>query len=119
MATDWATTMKEALQPHVPEEVLAVGMLQPAGTYGAYGIGRISPLLGMIMRSRANKQAGGITKDGFLGTKIAAFAVTADRVHAFRAKPSGRTWKIGDKVGEWGRDDLKVTSSAGTLSAKV
>ena len=119
MGTDWAEKLKETVQPHVPTPVVAVGMLQPAGTWGSFGVGYVSPLAGMIMRSKANKRAGGLTKDTFTGTKIAMLAVTAERVYAFKAKPSGRNWKVQDQLGEWARNDLRVTATPGKLATKV
>ena len=119
MATDWAAKLKETAQPHVPAPVLEVGMLQPSGTWGSFGVGYVSPIAGMLMRKKNNERAGGLTKDSWSGTKIAMFAVTADRVYAFRAKPSGRNWKVQDQVGEWARDDLRVTTSPGKLTTKV
>jgi hypothetical protein len=119
MATDWAEKLKEAVQPHVPAPVEAVGMLQPAGTWGSFGVGYVSPLAGMFMRSKANKRAGGLAKDTFTGTKMAMLAVTADRVYAFKAKPSGRNWKVQEQVGEWARNDLRVTATPGKLTTKV
>ena len=111
MATDWATKMKETIQPHVPEPVLEIGMLQPSGTWGAFGAGQVSPIVGMFMRKRNNERSGGLAKDTWSGTKLAALAVTADRVHAFRVKSSGRSFKVQDKVGEWDRSDLRQRSS--------
>jgi hypothetical protein len=119
MATDWQQKMKDTVQPRVPEPVVAVGMLQPAGTWGAFGAGQLSGLAGTLMRRAANKKAGGLAKSGAFSTKTALLAVTADRVYAFNAKPSGRNWKIVDEAGDWDRNDLTITSTPGKMSTKV
>jgi hypothetical protein len=119
MATDWTQKMMDVAQPHVPEPVIAVGMLQPAGTWGAFGAGQLSGLAGSLMRRAANKKAGGLAKQGAFSTKTALFAVTADRIYAFNAKPSGRNWKIVDEVGDWDRSDLTITTTPGKMSTKV
>jgi len=63
MARDWEQQLKDTFQPHVSEPVEAIGLLQPSGTMGSFGLGRISPL--------------------------AAIVLTANKVHAFRTKQKG------------------------------
>jgi len=120
MAEDWGEKMtKEVVQPRVPEPVIAVGMLQPAGTWGSFGAGQLSGLAGTLMRRAANKRAGGLAKSGAFSTKTALLAVTEQRLYAFNAKPSGRSWKIVDEAGDWDRSDVTVTTTPGKLSTKV
>jgi hypothetical protein len=119
MATDWVQKIKDDVQPRVPEPIVALGMLQPAGTWGSFGAGQLSGLAGSLMRRAANKKAGGLAKSGAFSTKTALLAVTEQRVYAFNAKPSGRSWKIVDEAGDWDRNDLTVTTTPGTLSTKV
>ncbi len=120
MAEDWGEKVtKEVVQPRVPEPVIAVGMLQPAGTWGSFGANQLSGLAGTLMRRAANKRAGGLGKSGAFSTKTALVAVTGERLYAFNAKPSGRSWKIIDEVGDWDRSDVTVTTKPGTLSTKV
>jgi hypothetical protein len=116
---DWVQQMKDAAQPHVPEPVVAVGILQPAGSWGAMGFGQVSGLAGMIARKAANDRSGGLGKNGAFSTKAAMLALTADRVYAFNVKPRGRTFKVVSEVGDWARDDLKVETAKGKLSTKV
>jgi hypothetical protein len=111
--------MKEVVQPRIDDPVLAVGMLQPAGTWGAFGAGELSGIAGMIMRKAANKKASGLSKSGAFSTKTALIALTADRLYAFNAKPSGRKWKIVDEVGDWARADVQVATAPGKMSTKV
>jgi hypothetical protein len=117
--TDWVAKMKETAQPHVTEPLVAVGMLQPAGTWGSMGLGFLSPLARMIKQRSANQKTGGMTKVGIFKTKIAMLALTNDKLYAFNASPKGRSWKVEDKVGEWSRSDVKATTSQGRLATKV
>ncbi len=119
MPTDWVEKMKETAQPHVPEPVVAVGLLQPAGTWGSFGLGYISPLARMFKQRGANKRTGGMAKVGAFKTKMAMLAITADKVYAFNASPKGRNWKVQDQVGAWDRKDLKITTEPGRLATRV
>jgi hypothetical protein len=119
MAEDWKQKMKDLVQPRVPEPIVAIGMLQPAGTWGSFGAGQLSGLAGTLMRLSANKKAGGLAKSGAFSTKIALIAVTEGRLYAYNAKPSGRSWKIVDEAGDWDRSDLTIATTPGKLSTKV
>jgi hypothetical protein len=116
---DMVQQMKDAAQEHVSEPVVAVGVLQPAGTWGAFGMGQMSGLAGMIGRKAANDRSGGLGKNGAFSTKAALLALTADRIYAFNVKPKGRTFKVVDEVGHWDRSDVAVQTEKGKLSTKV
>jgi hypothetical protein len=113
-----ADKMKATVQPRVPEPVLAVGVLQPAGTWGAMGGDQLSGIVGSLMRKNANKRSGGLAKNSAFRTKVALVAVTDTRVYAFNAKGWGPTCKIVDEVGDWDRADLKITTTAGSMSTQ-
>jgi hypothetical protein len=119
MAKDWAGQMRETAQEHVAEPVLAAGILQPAGTWGSMGVGQISGLAGTIMRVANNKKAGGLGKQGVFKFRQALVAVTADKIYAFNAKPSGRKWKVTEQVGAWDRNDLRVAMADKKLTKAV
>ncbi len=119
MAKDWAEQMRETAQEHVAEPVIAAGILQPAGTWGSMGVGQISGLAGTIMRVANNKKAGGLGKQGVFKFRQALLAVTADKIYAFNAKPSGRKWKVTDQVGAWDRKDLHVAMADRKLTRAV
>jgi hypothetical protein len=120
MATDWAQKMRDAVESHVPEPVVAVGILQPAGTLGSFGLAQLSPLAASIKNRGLNKRAGGLAKtSAFATTKTAALAITADKLYAFSAKQKGRGWKIGEQLGVWDRSDLRVTTEPGKMATKV
>ena len=111
--------MKPTVQSHVPEPVIAVGVLQPAGTWGAMGGDQISGIVGSLMRKNANKRSPGLAKNSAFRTKVALVAVTEGRVYAFNAKGWGPTCKIVDEVGDWDRSDLNGHATrAGTMSTQ-
>ena len=113
-----ADKMKATVQSRVPEPVIAVGVLQPAGTWGAMGGDQLSGIVGSLMRKNANNRSGGLAKNSAFRTKVALVAVTDTRVYAFNAKGWGPTCKIVDEVGDWDRTDLKITTTAGTMSTQ-
>lgn len=111
--------MKDLVQPHVPEPVVAVGVLHPAGAWGNMATTKLSPGLGMLRRRRNNDGAGGLAKTGAFGYEAAFFAVTAGRVYALGATPKRRTWVVADPTDSWARTDLQVTTTPGQLATKV
>ena len=110
--------IKQTVQPHVPEPVIAVGVLQPAGTFGGMGGDQLSGILGSVMRKNANKRSAGLGKNSAFRTKVALIAVTEERIYAFNAKGWGPQCKIVDKVGDWDRADVTVGTTAGTMSTQ-
>ena len=94
--------------------MIAVGVLQPAGTWGAMGGDQLSGIVGSLMRKNANKRSGGLGKNSAFRTKVAVIAVTEARVYAFNAKGWGSQCKIVDEVGDWDRSDLKITTTRRT-----
>lgn len=119
MATDWVEKVNSTAQEHVPEPVVAAGILQPAGTWGAFGVEQLSPAAAMFKRRKVNKDAGGLAKSSWKGTKTALLALTADKLYAFSVKQKGRNWKVQQPLGEWDRSDLKVETAPGKLATKV
>jgi len=113
--------VKELAQPHVPAPVLAAGILQPAGTWAAYGIGQTLPLVGQLMRRQADEDAGAFT-GAFTGAgamHTGLFALTDDKLYAFDARQAGSRWRVGEQVVVWERKDLTVETTAGKLATKV
>ena len=119
MGTDWVAKVKETAQEQVPEPVQAAGILQPAGTWGSFGLDQVSGVAAMFKRRKANKDAGGLAKTSWKGTKTVLLAVAGDKLYAFAVKQKGRNWKIEDRLGVWSRSDLKVETTPGKLSTKV
>ena len=110
--------MKATVQSHVPEPVIAVGLLQPAGTWGSMGGDQLSGIVGSLMRKSANKRSSGLGKNSAFKTKMAVVAVTEERVYAFNAKGWAAQTKISDKVGDWSHDELDVTVTPGKMSTQ-
>jgi ribosomal protein L11 len=119
LATDWVEKVNTTAQEHLPEPIVAAGILQPAGTWGAFGVEQLSPAAAMFKRRKVNKNAGGLAKSSWKGTKTALLAVTADKLYAFAVKQKGRSWKVQDKLGVWDRSDLKIETAPGKLATKV
>jgi hypothetical protein len=115
----FAEQTKASVQPHVEEPIIAVGVLQPAGTWGSIGVGSVSRIAGMLTRMASNKKSGGLGKRGEFKANMALVAVTEGKLYAFNAKPWGRQFKVQDPVGAWERSDLDVTTQKQTLSTKV
>jgi hypothetical protein len=108
------------IQAAVPEPVIASGVLQPAGTWGAMGLSRLSGAASMYRQHRANKAAGDLT--GRHGLKLNSqtyMALTADKLYALEGKVSGRKIKIVGTLAEWRRADLQVQLIPGRVSTKV
>jgi hypothetical protein len=119
LATDWVEKVKTTAQDHVPEPVVAAGILQPAGTWGAFGLDQVSGVASMFKRRKVNKNAGGLAKTSWKGTKTVLLAVTGEKLYAFAVKLKGRSWKIEDQLGVWNRSDLDVETTPGKLATKV
>src|SRR6266511_5890714 len=86
---DWVAKVNETAQEHVPEPVVAAGILQPAGTWGTFGLDQVSGVAAMIKRRKVNKDARGLAKSSWKGTKTALLALTADKLYAFSCKQKG------------------------------
>lgn len=111
---------KADAQSQISDPIVAVGFLQPGGSWGAFGLSKLNPLAGTIAQADANRAAGGLAKAGGFKPKVAMLAVTADRVHVFSAAPARRgTVKVGELLDTWTRDDLTVTTTPGRIATKV
>jgi hypothetical protein len=117
VGTDWDAKVKEIAQEQVPEPVQAAGILQPAGTWGTFGLDQVRGAAAMFKRRKANKDAGGLAKTSWKDTKTVLLAVAGDKLYAFAATQKGR--KIEDRLGVWNRSDLTVETTPGKLSTKV
>jgi hypothetical protein len=119
LATDWVEKVNTTAQEHVPEPVVAAGILQPAGTWGTFGLDQVSGVAAMFKRRKVNKDAGGLAKTSWKGTKTVLLAVTGEKLYAFAVKQKGRSWKVEDQLGVWNRSDLDLETTPGKLATKV
>lgn len=117
---DWVALARDDAQPQVPEPIEAIGWLQPAGSWGAFGISTLSPWAGTSAQADANQRAKGLAKAGGFAPKMAMLAVTATAIHVFSASPArGGTMKVGDLIAVWPRDEIVVTVTPGRMAAQV
>jgi hypothetical protein len=113
VAQDYVAEIKQISQERVPEPIEAVGILQPAGTWGSFGLDKVSGVAAMFKRHSANKGAGGLARTSWKGTKTVLLAVATDKVYAFSCKPKGRKWTVQDQLGAWNRSDLQIETTPG------
>jgi hypothetical protein len=118
---DNAESMKEKAQEKVPEPLLAVGIVQPAGTWGSAGVMQVSGLAGMLMKKSANKKAGDLHTGGtvFKTNRQTLLALTADKLYAFETKAGWGGMKIIGDLAQWDRKDLRVGTEDGKLSTQI
>ena len=102
-ADEYRLKFREAIQPHVGEQVLAVGTFRTTGAGTRYGISKMQ--LGALAYAasslRGKKQAGGLPSSFLL-------AVTPSRVHAFAYKMGRKGPAVKEEVTSWDRAGLSV-----------
>jgi len=88
----------------VSEPIVAAALFRRGG--GAAKMGISKARLGGIAYAgaalMAKKQAGGLPDKALL-------VATETKIHAYKTKPKGRTWKVEDEVAVWDRAGLKVS----------
>jgi hypothetical protein len=117
---EWVEEARAAAQAQMTEPIVAVGFLQPAGSWGSLGMSQISGSAGSFAQSKANRKAKGLAKGGGFKPKLAMLAVTADGISVFSATNArGGKVKVGDLLTSWHRDDLTITTQPGRLATGV
>lgn len=117
---DWVALARADAQPQVPEPIAAIGWLQPAGSWGAFGISKLSGWAGTSAQSDANKRAKGLAKAGGFKPKMAMLAVTASTIHVFSATATRKgTMQVGDLIAVWPRDEIRIGVTPGRMAAQV
>jgi hypothetical protein len=114
-------SIRAKVQAQVPEPVLASGMVQPAGTWGAAGLTSLSPAGGIFRQRSANKNAGALSTRGamFKSNRQTVLAVTVDRLYALETKLGWGGMKILSTLAVWDRADLTVQTQPGKVSTRV
>jgi len=116
----WVEEARAAAQEQMADPIVAVGFLQPAGSWGSFGMSKFSGAAGTVAQSKANRKAKGLAKGGGFKPKLAMLAVTADGITVFSATNArGGKVKVGDLIAEWRRDDLTITTQPGRLATSV
>lgn len=111
---------RATIQAEVPEPCLAIGQLQPAGTWGSFGLEKIIPGAGMFKQHKSNQGTGPLSaRKGMKMNHITYLALTADKVYAFDVQVKGRGLVVRDKLAEWNRSDVTVTLVPGKLATRV
>jgi hypothetical protein len=113
-ADEYRTKFREGVQPHLGEEVLAVGTFRSTGAGTRYGISKLQ--LGALAYAasslRGKKQAGGLPSSFLL-------AVTPTKVHAFAYKTRTRGIAVKDEVAVWERSGLQVSTERLKTTTRV
>ena len=117
---EWVDDARAVAQQQVEQPIVAVGFLQPGGSWGAFGMSKLNPMAGTVGQADANKRAGGLAKAGGFKPKVAMLAVTADTIEVFSAAPARkRSIKVGDHLATWARDDLAIQLVPGRVATQV
>jgi hypothetical protein len=103
VAEEWRGKFRESVQPHVDEEVLAVGTFRMTGAGTRYAISKtqVGALAYGASTLIGKKRAGGLP-----GTFL--LAVTPTKLHAFKYKMKRNGVAIKEEVGVWDRFGLEV-----------
>ena len=114
-------SIRAKVQAQVPEPVLASGMVQPAGTWGAAGLMSLTPAGGLARQRSANKNAGALSTRGamFKTNRQTMLAVTADKLYAFETKFGWGGMKMLSTLAAWDRADLTVQTQPGKISTRI
>ena len=108
------------IQAAVPEPLVAIAGLQPAGTWGSFGLTKLSPAGGMFRQHQANQAAGALTsRKGMRANRQTYLALTADKLYALDTKIKGRGIQVLGTLAEWNRADVRVQTIPGRLATKV
>jgi hypothetical protein len=103
VAEEWRGKYRSSVQPHVDEEVLAVGPFRPTGAGTKMAISKLQ--VGALAYGAASlmgkKKAAGLSGQFVL-------AVTPTRLYAFKYKPGRSGIKVKEQAAAWDRSDLKV-----------
>ncbi len=101
------------VQEAVPDEqVLAVGVLSRPGSIGAGLATQVSGLLATVMSKKGKDASGGLP----LNVVVAA---TPTRLLAFDFKPKGASIKLRQRVAEWPRAGMQVTTEKKTTATRL
>ena len=105
VAEEYRTKYRESVQPHVDDEVLAVGPFRPTGAGTKMGISKLQ--VGALAYGAAHmlgkKKAGGLPGQFLL-------AVTPSKLHAFSYKAKRNGVDVKEEVASWDRAGIKAST---------
>ena len=114
VAEEWRRKFRDAVQPHLEEEVLAVGTFRTTGSGTKYAISKTQA--GALAYGAASvfgkKRAGGLPSQFLL-------AATATGVHAFKYKMKRNGVEVKEEVGAWDRSGLAVSTERLKTTTRV
>ena len=103
---------RDSVQPHLSEPLLAVGVFNRPGGIQAIGMAKVSPLLSMMMRKSAKKQAGG------LPTSV-ALAITPTQVHVYGFNARSSSIDVENELMVWERQGLQVETQSTVTATRL
>jgi hypothetical protein len=105
VAEEYRTKFRESVEPHLDDEVLAVGPFRPTGAGTKYGISKLQ--LGALAygaaHMRGKQKAGGLPGQFLL-------AVTPNELHAFKYKQKRSGVEVKEEVASWDRAGLRAST---------
>jgi hypothetical protein len=114
VAEEYRHKFREAVQPHLSEEVLAVGPFRPTGAGTKMGISKLQ--VGALAYGAAHmvgkKKAGGLPGQFLL-------AVTPTGLHAFKYKSRRNGPEAKEEVAAWKREGLQVSTERLQTTTRV
>jgi hypothetical protein len=114
VAEEFRTKFREAVMPHVDEDILAVGTFRTTGSGTKFAISKLQA--GAAIYGAASKlgraRAGGLPNTFLL-------VVTPTKLRAFKYKLKGRGVQAREEVAVWDRAGLKVTTSPMQTTTRV
>lgn len=114
VAEEWRGKFRESVEPHVSEDVLAVGTFRATGAGTKYGISKLQ--LGALAygaaHMRGKQKAGGLPGQFLL-------AVTPNELHAFKYKQKRNGVEVKDEVAAWDRAGLEVSTDRMKTTTRV
>ena len=105
VAEEYTKKYKEAAQPHVDDEVLAVGAFRRTGAGTKMAISKLQ--VGALAYGAAHKL--GKSKAGGLPGQF-MLAVTPDKLYAFKYKPGRSGIKVKEESASWDRAGIKAST---------
>ncbi len=111
---EYRVKFRESVEPHVDEEVLAVGTFRTTGAGTKYGISKlqIGALAYGAAHMRGKQKAGGLPGQFLL-------AVTPSGLHAFKYKQKRSGIEVKEEVAAWDRDGLEVGTERMKMTTRV
>jgi hypothetical protein len=114
VAEEFRTKFREAVMPHVDEDILAVGTFRTTGSGTKFAISKLQA--GALVYGAASK-LGRARASGLPNTFL--LVVTPTKLRAFKYKLKGRGVQVREEVAVWDRAGLKVTTSPMQTTTRV